>query len=69
MAKAFIFPGQGCQKAGMGKTLYSNFNVARNLLERANSFLSRRITDVMFMGDELELLQTKNTQPAVFLNK
>lgn len=65
--KAFIFPGQGCQKAGMGKELYENFPKAKTLFEKANDFLGRRITDVMFHGDELELMETKNTQPAVFV--
>lgn len=65
--KAFIFPGQGCQKEGMGKDLYEKFKEARELFEQANDILGWRITDVMFTGSEDELLKTVNTQPAVFL--
>ena len=65
--KALIFPGQGCQKEGMGKDLYEQFPKAKELFERANDFLGRRITDVMFNGTEEELMETKNTQPSVFL--
>lgn len=65
--KAFIFPGQGCQKQGMGSDLYELSPKARELFERANDFFGRRITDVMFHGTEEELMETKNTQPAVFL--
>ena len=65
--KAFIFPGQGCQKQGMGKELYYNFPYAKELFERANDYFHKRITDVMFDGTELQLMETQNTQPSVFL--
>ena len=66
MAKAFVFPGQGAQFVGMGKDLYDNNPLAKDLFEKANEILGYRITDIMFEGTDEELKQTKVTQPAVF---
>lgn len=66
--KAFVFPGQGAQFIGMGKDLYDNIPLAKDLFEQANEILGFRITDIMFAGEEADLKQTKVTQPAVFLH-
>ena len=66
--KAFVFPGQGAQFVGMGKDLYENNPLAKELFEKANDILGYRITDIMFEGTDEDLRQTKVTQPAVFLH-
>jgi [acyl-carrier-protein] S-malonyltransferase len=66
--KAYVFPGQGAQFTGMGKDLYENSPLAKELFEKANEILGFRITDIMFEGSAEELKQTKVTQPAVFLH-
>lgn len=66
--KAYVFPGQGAQFSGMGKDLYENSELAKDLFEQANSILGFRITDIMFEGEKEELTQTKVTQPAIFLH-
>ncbi|MBQ6162641.1 MAG: ACP S-malonyltransferase [Prevotella sp.] len=66
--KAFVFPGQGSQFVGMGKDLYENSPLAKELFDKANEILGYRITDIMFEGTDDDLKQTKVTQPAVFLH-
>ncbi|MDI3526581.1 MAG: [acyl-carrier-protein] S-malonyltransferase [Tenuifilum sp.] len=66
--KAYVFPGQGAQFVGMGKDLYDNSPIAKELFEQANQILGFRITDLMFSGTAEDLKQTKVTQPAIFLH-
>jgi len=66
--KAYVFPGQGAQFVGMGKDLYENHAIAKEMFEKANEILGFRITDLMFAGTDEDLRQTKVTQPAIFLH-
>jgi [acyl-carrier-protein] S-malonyltransferase len=66
--KAYIFPGQGAQFVGMGKDLYENSPLAKELFEKANEIIGFRISDIMFGGTDDELKQTNVTQPAIFLH-
>lgn len=66
--KAFVFPGQGAQFVGMGKSAYDESNLAKELFENANDILGFRITDIMFNGTDEQLKQTNVTQPAIFLH-
>lgn len=68
MKHAYIFPGQGAQFSGMGKSLYENNARAKEYFEQANEILGFRITDIMFAGSDADLKQTNVTQPAVFLH-
>lgn len=65
--KAFLFPGQGTQKEGMGKDLYENFPKARAIFEQANDILGERFTDFLFTADEEVLMDTRYTQMGIFL--
>jgi len=66
--KAYVFPGQGAQFPGMGKDIYENNELAKELFNKANNILGFNITEIMFNGTDEELRQTKVTQPAIFLH-
>ena len=66
--KAFVFPGQGAQFVGMGKDLYENNPVAKEMFDKANEILGFNLTDLMCNGTDEDLRQTKVTQPAIFLH-
>ncbi len=65
---AYVFPGQGAQFSGMGKDLYQNSAIVKNLFDEANQILGFEITQIMFEGTDEQLKQTKVTQPAIFLH-
>ena len=65
---AYVFPGQGAQFSGMGRDLYQNSSIIKNLFDEANQILGFEITQIMFEGTEEQLKQTNVTQPAVFLH-
>lgn len=66
--KAYVFPGQGAQFSGMGKDLYDNSPIAKELFAKANEIVGFDIQKIMFEGTDEELKQTKVTQPAIFLH-
>ena len=64
MKTAFIFSGQGAQKAGMGKELYDNFECVKAVFDKADEALGIKMTDICFTEDE-RLNETEYTQPAI----
>ncbi|MDR3266932.1 MAG: ACP S-malonyltransferase [Tannerella sp.] len=66
--KVYVYPGQGAQFTGMGKSMYDLYPRAKEMFEQANEILGFRITDIMFSGTDEELKETRVTQPAIFLH-
>ena len=65
MTLAYIFPGQGSQYPGMGKSLVENFPVAHRIFEEADEALGFSISELCFHGSVEDLQLTENTQPAI----
>ena len=62
---AYLFPGQGAHKVGMGRELYENSAAARSVFEQVDEALGRPLTEVIFEGPEDVLRETSNAQPAI----
>jgi [acyl-carrier-protein] S-malonyltransferase len=67
MKVAFIFPGQGAQYVGMGEDFYDKFPIAREVFQEADEILGFGLKDLMFAGPADELMQTKNSQAAIYV--
>ena len=65
MDVAFVFPGQGSQKVGMGFELAQAYAVARDIFEEADTLLGWRLSRLCFEGPDELLKQTENTQLAI----
>jgi [acyl-carrier-protein] S-malonyltransferase len=66
-AIAYIFPGQGSQKVGMGRDLYSKYPSAKEVFDQADTALGFPLSQLCFQGPEEELLKTVNVQPAILI--
>jgi [acyl-carrier-protein] S-malonyltransferase len=66
MKRILLFPGQGSQYVGMGKTLSETYAPAKAILDRANEVLGFDLADILFNGPEAALTATEVAQPAIF---
>ena len=66
--KAYVFPGQGAQFSGMGKEIFEQSSLAKEMFSLSNEILGFDIRKIMFEGTDEELKQTKVTQPAIFIH-
>ena len=65
MKTALIFPGQGSQYIGMGIEFFENYSESREIYDQLNHTLDRDLTNLIFYGNESELSETQNSQPAI----
>ena len=65
MKKSIIFPGQGAQKVVMGKDIYDNFAVAKEVFQEVDDALKVKLSDIIFVDKDKSLNHTTNTQPAI----
>jgi [acyl-carrier-protein] S-malonyltransferase len=65
MKRALVFPGQGSQSVGMGRSLAEAFSAARDLFDEVDEALSQPLSRLMFEGPDSELTLTENAQPAL----
>ncbi|AGL02200.1 ACP S-malonyltransferase [Desulfoscipio gibsoniae] len=65
MLLAYIFPGQGSQYVGMGKSLFDKYDFVREIFETADRALGFALTELIFEGPADELQKTINAQPAI----
>jgi len=64
---AFLFPGQGAQAPGMGKSFHDHFLVSKEVFQEADEILGENISKIIFEGPESKLTETKNSQVAIFV--
>lgn len=65
MSSIFVFPGQGAQSVGMGRELYENNPMARDVFDEVDDALNQKLSDIIFNGPMDELTLTANVQPAI----
>ena len=63
---AFLFPGQGAQEVGMGQDFIENFNIAKEIKDKADKELNFDLSSIYLNGPKKDLDHTTNTQPAIF---
>ncbi|MCC5940259.1 MAG: ACP S-malonyltransferase [Balneolaceae bacterium] len=66
--RAFVFPGQGSQKVGMGKNHFDSNENFRDTIKKADEIMGISLSEIMFEGPSEDLTQTKFTQPAIFVH-
>ena len=64
---AFLFPGQGAQAPGMGKSFHDHFLVAKEVFQEADEILGENISKIIFEGPQDKLTETKNSQVGIFI--